>query len=41
MEEKKWVEVGKDERVIIEEMNGKEILFGSGFGEICKVEFVI
>lgn len=38
MEEKKRAEVGKDERVITEEMNGKEIPPGSGPGEIRKVE---
>lgn len=38
MEEKKQAEVGKDERVITEEMNGKEISPGSGPGEIRKVE---
>lgn len=38
MEEKKRAEVGKDERVITEEMNGKEISPGSGPGEIRKVE---
>ncbi|KAG3290238.1 erythrocyte membrane protein band 4.1 like 2, transcript variant X11 [Ictidomys tridecemlineatus] len=38
VEEKKQAEVGKDERVITEEMNGKEISPGSGPGEIRKVE---
>nr|XP_011712421.1 band 4.1-like protein 2 isoform X2 [Macaca nemestrina]XP_024643631.1 band 4.1-like protein 2 isoform X2 [Macaca nemestrina] len=38
VEEKKRAEVGKDERVITEEMNGKEISPGSGPGEIRKVE---
>ncbi|XP_042529698.1 band 4.1-like protein 2 isoform X5 [Dipodomys spectabilis] len=40
VEEKKRAEVGKDERVIPEEMNGKEISPGSGPGEIRKVEHV-
>ncbi|KAM5327144.1 band 4.1-like protein 2 isoform 4-T8 [Glossophaga mutica] len=38
VEEKKQAEVGKDERVITEEMNGKEISPGSGPGESRKVE---
>ncbi|KAG8510886.1 Band 4.1-like protein 2 [Galemys pyrenaicus] len=38
VEEKQQAEVGKDERVITEEMNGKEISPGSGPGEIRKVE---
>ncbi|XP_023583674.1 band 4.1-like protein 2 [Trichechus manatus latirostris] len=38
VEEKKQAEVGKDEKVITEEMNGKEISPGSGPGEIRKVE---
>uniref|UniRef100_A0A250Y696 Band 4.1-like protein 2 n=1 Tax=Castor canadensis TaxID=51338 RepID=A0A250Y696_CASCN len=38
VEEKKRAEVGKDERVITEEMNGKEISPGSGPGENRKVE---
>lgn len=38
VEEKKQAEVGKDERVITEEMNGKEISPGSGPGETRKVE---
>ncbi|XP_055119966.2 band 4.1-like protein 2 isoform X20 [Symphalangus syndactylus] len=38
VEEKKRAEVGKDERVITEEMNGKEISPGSGPGAIRKVE---
>ncbi|XP_060046454.1 band 4.1-like protein 2 isoform X13 [Erinaceus europaeus] len=38
VEEKKQAEVGKDERVIPEEMNGKEISPGSGPGETRKVE---
>ncbi|XP_032130677.1 band 4.1-like protein 2 isoform X9 [Sapajus apella] len=38
VEEKKRAEVGKDERVITEEMNGKELSPGSGPGEIRKVE---
>ncbi|XP_075859071.1 band 4.1-like protein 2 isoform X7 [Microcebus murinus] len=38
VEEKKRAEVGKDERVITEEMNGKEISPGSGPGEMRKVE---
>ncbi|KAM7135128.1 band 4.1-like protein 2 isoform 9-T14 [Molossus nigricans] len=38
VEEKKQAEVGKDERVITEEMNGKELSPGSGPGEIRKVE---
>ncbi|XP_076408691.1 band 4.1-like protein 2 isoform X3 [Peromyscus maniculatus bairdii] len=38
VEEKKRAEVGKDERVITEEMNGKELSAGSGPGEIRKVE---
>ncbi|XP_042637784.1 band 4.1-like protein 2 [Orycteropus afer afer] len=38
VEEKKRAEVGKDERVITEEMNGKEISPGSGPGEIREVE---
>ncbi|XP_008820349.1 band 4.1-like protein 2 isoform X5 [Nannospalax galili] len=36
--EKKQAEVGKDERVITEEVNGKELSPGSGPGEIRKVE---
>ncbi|XP_006144346.1 band 4.1-like protein 2 isoform X6 [Tupaia chinensis] len=38
VEEKKRAEVGKDERVIAEEMNGKELSPGSGPGEMRKVE---
>lgn len=38
VEEKKQAEVGKDEKVITEEMNGKEISPGSGPGAIRKVE---
>ncbi|KAK2503074.1 hypothetical protein MC885_019929 [Smutsia gigantea] len=38
VEEKKQAEVGKDERVITEEMNGKELSPGSGPGETRKVE---
>lgn len=38
MEEKQQAEVGKDERVITEEMNGKELSPGSGPGEMPKVE---
>lgn len=38
VEEKKQAEVGKDEKVIPEEMNGKEISPGSGPGETRKVE---
>lgn len=38
MEEKKQAEVGKDERIITEEMNGKELSAGSGPGETRKVE---
>ncbi|XP_047413329.1 band 4.1-like protein 2 isoform X6 [Sciurus carolinensis] len=38
VEEKKQAEVGKDEKVITEEMNGKELSPGSGPGEIRKVE---
>ncbi|XP_012577361.1 PREDICTED: band 4.1-like protein 2 isoform X5 [Condylura cristata] len=38
VEEKQQAEVGKDERVITEEMNGKEISPGNGPGEIPKVE---
>ncbi|XP_006885090.1 PREDICTED: band 4.1-like protein 2 [Elephantulus edwardii] len=38
VEEKKRAEVGKDEKVITEEVNGKEISPGSGPGEIRKVE---
>ncbi|KAM8790312.1 band 4.1-like protein 2 isoform 13-T17 [Rhynchonycteris naso] len=38
VEEKKQAEVGKDERVITEEMNGKERSPGRGPGEIRKVE---
>ncbi|XP_054425932.1 band 4.1-like protein 2 isoform X5 [Pteronotus mesoamericanus] len=38
VEEKKQAEVGKDERVITEEMNGKELSPGSGPGESRKVE---
>ncbi|XP_053769779.1 band 4.1-like protein 2 isoform X3 [Desmodus rotundus] len=38
VEEKKQAEVGKDEKVITEEMNGKEISPGSGPGESRKVE---
>ncbi|XP_024898217.1 band 4.1-like protein 2 isoform X5 [Pteropus alecto] len=38
VEEKKQAEVGKDEKVITEEMNGKEISPGSGPGVIRKVE---
>ncbi|XP_059556300.1 band 4.1-like protein 2 isoform X3 [Myotis daubentonii] len=38
VEEKKQAEVGKDERVITEEMNGKELSPGSGPGDIRKVE---
>ncbi|XP_036025094.1 band 4.1-like protein 2 isoform X13 [Onychomys torridus] len=38
VEEKKRAEVGKDERVITEEMNGKELSAGSGPGEMRKVE---
>ncbi|XP_045860627.1 band 4.1-like protein 2 isoform X6 [Meles meles] len=38
VEEKKQAEVGKDERVITEEMNGKELSPGSGPGEMRKVE---
>ncbi|XP_040584202.1 band 4.1-like protein 2 isoform X11 [Mesocricetus auratus] len=38
VEEKKRAEVGKDERVITEEMNGKEMSAGSGPGETRKVE---
>ncbi|XP_015413291.1 PREDICTED: band 4.1-like protein 2 isoform X2 [Myotis davidii] len=38
VEEKKQAEVGKDQRVITEEMNGKELSPGSGPGDIRKVE---
>lgn len=38
VEEKQQAEVGKDERVITEEMNGKELSPGSGPGETRKVE---
>nr|XP_045014968.1 band 4.1-like protein 2 isoform X9 [Jaculus jaculus] len=38
VEEKKQAEVGKDQRVITEEMNGKEISPGSGPGAMIKVE---
>nr|XP_051711286.1 band 4.1-like protein 2 isoform X5 [Oryctolagus cuniculus] len=38
VEEKQRAEVGKDQRVITEEMNGKELSPGSGPGEIRKVE---
>lgn len=38
VEEKKRAEVGKDESIITEEMNGKEISPGSGPGETRKVE---
>ncbi|XP_045661519.1 band 4.1-like protein 2 isoform X4 [Ursus americanus] len=38
VEEKKQAEVGKDERVITEEMNGKELSPGSGPGEMRKAE---
>ncbi|XP_031236492.1 band 4.1-like protein 2 isoform X6 [Mastomys coucha] len=38
VEEKKRAQVGKDESVITEEMNGKEISPGSGPGETRKVE---
>ncbi|XP_019519027.1 PREDICTED: band 4.1-like protein 2 isoform X9 [Hipposideros armiger] len=38
VEEKNQAEVGKDERVITEEMNGKELPPGSGPGAIRKVE---
>ncbi|XP_038194485.1 band 4.1-like protein 2 isoform X5 [Arvicola amphibius] len=38
VEEKKRAEVGKDERVTTEEMNGKEMSAGSGPGETRKVE---
>ncbi|XP_054990199.1 band 4.1-like protein 2 isoform X4 [Sorex araneus] len=38
VEEKQQAEVGKDERVITEEMNGKELSAGSGPGEMPKVE---
>ncbi|XP_036077578.1 band 4.1-like protein 2 isoform X2 [Rousettus aegyptiacus] len=38
VEEKKQAEVGKDEKVITEEMNGKEISPGSGPGAIRKAE---
>lgn len=38
VEEKNQAEVGKDERVITEDMNGKELSPGSGPGEIRKVE---
>ncbi|EGW05911.1 band 4.1-like protein 2 isoform X1 [Cricetulus griseus] len=38
VEEKKQAEVGKDERIITEEMNGKELSAGSGPGETRKVE---
>ncbi|XP_049641117.1 band 4.1-like protein 2 isoform X4 [Suncus etruscus] len=38
VEEKQQAEVGKDERVITEEMNGKELSPGSGPGEMPKVE---
>lgn len=38
VEEKQQAEVGKDERVIAEEMNGKELSPGSGPGEMPKVE---
>ncbi|XP_058530796.1 band 4.1-like protein 2 isoform X7 [Ochotona princeps] len=38
VEEKQRAEVGKDERVITEEMNGNELSPGSGPGEIRKVE---
>ncbi|XP_008572712.1 PREDICTED: band 4.1-like protein 2 isoform X12 [Galeopterus variegatus] len=38
VEEKKRAEVGKDERVITEEVNGKEMSPGSGPGETRKVE---
>lgn len=38
MEEKRRAEVGKDERVTTEEMNGKEMSAGSGPGETRKVE---
>lgn len=38
VEEKKQAEVGKDQRAITEEMNGKELSPGSGPGDIRKVE---
>ncbi|XP_037700792.1 band 4.1-like protein 2 isoform X8 [Choloepus didactylus] len=38
VEEKKRAEVGKDERVITEELNGKELSPGSGPGEMRQVE---
>ncbi|XP_004846040.1 band 4.1-like protein 2 isoform X7 [Heterocephalus glaber] len=38
VEEKQRAEVGKDERVITEEVNGKELSPGSGPGEMRKVE---
>nr|XP_055168035.1 band 4.1-like protein 2 isoform X3 [Nyctereutes procyonoides] len=38
VEEKKQAEVGKDERVIAEELNGKELSPGSGPGATRKVE---
>lgn len=38
VEEKKQAEVGKDESVITEEMNGKDVSPGSGPGETRKVE---
>ncbi|XP_077632094.1 band 4.1-like protein 2 isoform X6 [Crocuta crocuta] len=38
VEEKQQAEVGKDERVIPEEMNGKELSPGSGPGDTRKVE---
>ncbi|XP_058163433.1 band 4.1-like protein 2 isoform X10 [Dasypus novemcinctus] len=38
VEEKKQAEVGKDERVSTEEVNGKELSPGRGPGESCKVE---
>nr|XP_048280995.1 band 4.1-like protein 2 isoform X3 [Myodes glareolus] len=38
VEEKRRAEVGKDERVTTEEMNGKEMSAGSGPGETRKVE---
>lgn len=40
MEEKQRAEVGKDEKVITEEVNGKELSPGSGPGEMRKVEAV-
>ncbi|XP_063089568.1 band 4.1-like protein 2 isoform X9 [Cavia porcellus] len=40
VEEKQRAEVGKDEKVITEEVNGKELSPGSGPGEMRKVEAV-